>query len=187
MRVLRGRLLPNLLGSVAVLLGLGVLAYGLPAVDRALPAERPVDSARPYPVGAGVTVVPPPGALVDVTGTRPGVERGSVLFVLGAVRYAIAVAPFEGDLDDAAARLRNRITETRGYQVAGTEFGVATATGLPGLQGGYTGPGRGGRYAVFLVGGLSVEVTVSGTDAELRQVLLAVETSTRSITYRGGG
>lgn len=187
MALARTGLLRNLLGSVAVLLGLGAIAFGLPAVDRALPAQRPVATGVPYVVGAGVSVVPPPGALVDVTRTRPGDDRGSVLFVLGAVRYAIVVAPFDGDLSAAAARLRQKITETRGYQVAGTEFGATTATGLTGLQGGYTAPGRGGRYAVFLIGRLSVEVTVSGTEPELGRAIPGIEKSTRSITHRGDG
>lgn len=177
------RQLTGLLATLSMVAVLAALAFGLPAIDRSLPAGRPVDAGRPYAIGAGVTVRPPPGAVLDVTGTRPADDRGSVLFVLGQVRYAIVVQPFGGDLGAAAGRLRQRITGTAGYQVTGTELTVATGTGLPGLQGGYTAPGRGGRYAVFLVDGLAIEVTVSGDDPDLEDRLAAIETSTGTLRY----
>ncbi|MEV0732854.1 hypothetical protein [Polymorphospora sp. NPDC050346] len=181
MKVAR-RLLRNLAGSLGILGALGIVTVGLPAIDRAIPAIRPVAAGVPYPVGAGVTVVPPPGAMVDVTQTRPSGERGTVLFLIGPVRYAIVVTPFDGDLAAAAARLERKITEVRGYQITGTQLGVSTAAGLHGIQGGYMAPGRGGRYAVFLTGGLSIEVTVAGSHPEFGGLAAAVEASTRSIT-----
>lgn len=165
---------------------LALLAIGLPAIDAALPAERPVRSGRPYPVGAGITVVPPAGATVDVTQTRPGDTAGTALFLLGPVRYAIVVQPFDGDLTAAAGKLRHRITATAGYQVTGAEASTATDLGLTGLQGGYTAPGRGGRYAVFLVHGLVIEVTVSGDELGLDRMMAAIDASTRTIRYEGG-
>ncbi|HEX8631220.1 MAG TPA: hypothetical protein VF755_23930, partial [Catenuloplanes sp.] len=162
MRVAGSPLLWNFLGSLSVVLAVGGLAFGLPAIDRLIPAQRPVDSGQAFLVGGGVTVRPPEGAALDLTRTRRGADRGSAMFVLDTVRYAIVVAPFVGSLPAAAARLRARITDSHGYQVTGTESPVTTAGGLVGLQGGYTAPGRGGRYAVFLVGGLAIEVTVSG-------------------------
>jgi hypothetical protein len=179
-------LLGNLVGSIGVLAAVGAIAIGLPAVDRALPAARPVAADRPYDVGGEVTVVPPRGALVDVTKTRPGADRGTALFLVGPVRYAVVAAPFAGSLDDAAARLRRKITATRGYQVVGPEWSVSTSSGLAGRQGGYTAPGRGGRYAVYLAGPLAIEVTVSGTDLELRDVLREIETSAATLRWRGG-
>lgn len=183
MRVVWRPLAGNLLGSACLLLALAGIAVGLPAVDGALPAQRPVASGQPYPVGAGVSLVPPPGARVDLTRTRPGISRGTALFVRGAVRVHVAVAPFDGDLDQAAARLRVKITATRGYQVTGREVPVATASGLPGRQGGYTTPGGGGRYAVFLLGGLAVEVTASGSHVDLSRSLPEIQASTDSIRY----
>ncbi|WP_250000704.1 hypothetical protein [Actinoplanes sp. M2I2] len=175
------RQLTNLLGALGVVATLGGLAFGLPAIDRSLPAERAVPDGRPYPVGAGVTVVPPRGATVDVTGTRPGDSEGTVLFRLGPVRYAIAVRPFRGDLAAAAERLRKRIVDTTGYQVTSAQLTVGTAGGLAGLQGGYTAPGRGGRYAVFVDGGLTIEVTISGNDLDLGRSLPQIEASTRTL------
>jgi hypothetical protein len=173
--------LTNLAAALAMVGTLGTLAVGLPAIDRALPAERPVRSDRPYPVAAGVTVVPPSGATIDVTRTSPGDTAGSVLFVIGPVRYAIVVQPFDGDLPTAAERLRSKIMATAGYQVTGAQAGAVTEGGLAGVRGGYTASGRSGRYAVFLAAGLAIEVTVSGDDPGHGHTLEAVDASTRTI------
>jgi hypothetical protein len=184
MRVARGRLLWNLLGTLGILLTLGLIYAALPALDSALPANRPVSANRPYEVGGGVTVVPPPGAMIDVTQTRPGPRQGTVLFVLGTVRYVLVVTPFRGDLDAATGRLIRKIIRAGGQRVAGSERAIDTTAGLYGRQGDYTAPDRGGRYAVFLVEGVSIEVTVSGSDTELRRVADEIAASTRSIAYR---
>ncbi|MEU8655419.1 hypothetical protein [Actinoplanes philippinensis] len=178
--------LPGTLGlSVALAMAsiLAVLAFGLPALDRAVPAERAVASGRPYLVGAGVTVVPPPGAVLDVTGTRPGSDRGTALFRLGMVRYAIGVEPFDGDLTAAAVRLRQRITGINGHRITGTQLAVSTAGGFAGVQGGYTAGDRDGRYAVFVANGLTIEVMVSGDDTDLETALPDIEASTRTLRY----
>jgi hypothetical protein len=177
---------PGTLGlpvALAVALILAVLAFGLPALDRAVPAERTVASGRPYLVGAGVTVVPPAGATLDVTGTRPGTDRGTALFRIDRVRYAIEVKPFDGDLTAAAVRLRQRITGTSGHQITGTQLAVSTAGGLAGVQGGYTAGDRDGRYAVFVANELTIEVMVSGNDADLGRVLPVIDASTRTLRY----
>jgi hypothetical protein len=181
MRTVTRRQFASLLGALGLVTAIAGLAFGLPALDRSLPSEQPVRADQPYLIGGGVTVVPPPGAVLDVTGTRPGDEDGSVLFRLGPVRYSIVVQPFDGTLQAAARRLRQRITDTSGYQVTGAELAVATRSGVAGLQGGYTGPGRGGRYAVFVDGGHIIEVTVSGADLDLGRTLPAIEASTRTL------
>jgi len=130
-------------------------------------------------------VFPPPGATVDVTGTRPGDDQGTALFRLGHVRYAIAVRPFDGDLATAATRLRQRITGTSGYQVTGAQLAVRTADGVSGLQGGYTAPGRGGRYTVFVTAGLTIEVTIAGDDLALARMLPLIESSVRTLRRDG--
>ncbi|GIM97255.1 hypothetical protein [Paractinoplanes toevensis] len=180
-----GRELKDLVGTFGVVATLAGLAFGLPAVDRAFSAERPLRSGIPVDVGAGVTVVPPSGATLDVTGTRPGDTMGSALFRLGAVQYRIAVRPFDGNLDTAATRLRQRITGTPGYQVTGSQLAVGTIGGLDGLQGGYTAPGRGGRYAVFVGDGLTIEVIISGNDLDLGRTLPQIEASTRTLRVDG--
>jgi hypothetical protein len=179
------RQLVNLLMSLAMAAILAGLAFGLPALDAALPSSRPVSSAEPYPIGGGVSVVPPTGAVLDVTGTRPGDDAGSVLFRLGLVRYSIVVQPFDGTLDAAATSLRQRITASSGYQVTGAQLAVATHSGITGVQGGYTAPGQGGRYVVFVVDRHTIEVTVSGADLDLGRRLPAIDASTRTLRYMG--
>jgi hypothetical protein len=179
------RQLTNLLGALSVVATLAVLAYGLPALDRSLPSQRAVPVGQPYPIGAGVTVVPPVGSTVDLTGTRPGSQEGKALFRLGPVQYSIEVRPFEGDLPTAADRLRKRITGTPGYQVTGAQLAVSTAGGLAGLQGSYSAPGRGGRYTVYVVDQLTIEVTVSGADLDLGRSLPEIEASARTLRYDG--
>lgn len=177
------RQLTDLLAALAIVGILAGLALGLPALNAALPADRKLEPDERYAIGAGVSVRPPPGAVLDVTGTRPGDDEATALFRLGPVRYAIAVRPYDGTLTAAADRLRRRITDTSGYQVTGAQLAVATASGLTGLQGGYAAPGRGGRYVVFLAAGRTIEVTVSGADLDLGRTLPALEESTRTIRY----
>src|SRR5438046_8240558 len=114
--------LRNLGESAAVLTVLAALAFGLPAVNATIPAGHAVAAERPYPLGNGVTVRPPPRAQLDVT--RSG--RGSTLFVFGGVRYLLVVAPFTGRLEEVAAQLRQKITANRGYQVTGSETPTRT-------------------------------------------------------------
>lgn len=183
MRVARGRLLLNAAASLCILLILVAIAVGLPMVDRAIPAERAVPPHQPYEVGGGVSVVPPAGALLDVTRTRPTARRGTALFLLGRVRYVIVVAPFDGDLDGAVDRLRRKVTSADGQLDAGLP--ALTGAGLTGHAGAYTTPDRAGWYAVFLAPEVSIEVTVSGTETELAAVEPAIEASVDSITYQG--
>ncbi|WP_310376750.1 hypothetical protein [Catenuloplanes atrovinosus] len=179
------RLLRNGFGSGVIVLVLGLLAYGLPALDRSLDSTQAVPDGVPYDVGGGVTVIPPPGALLDVTRTRPADDRGTVVFLVGPIRYVVVVTPFDGGLPDAADKLRRKIASNRGYQVVGREASIATADGrLLGLAGGYSAPGLGGRYAVFTAGERSIEVTVSGTDPQLNAARAAIDAATRSITVR---
>jgi hypothetical protein len=149
-----------------------------------VPAGNDQIGGRAYGVGAGVTVVPPVDARIDPASTRPGSDRGTVLFLLGPVRYVIVVAPFEGSVQQAAAKLRTKITGTRGYQVTDGERSYTTSGGLTGIQGCYSAPGRLGRYAVFLSDGRSIEVTVSGSEGELAGQMARIEASIASIAQR---
>ncbi|HKT00096.1 MAG TPA: hypothetical protein VJT31_11235 [Rugosimonospora sp.] len=179
----RPRLIHNLLGSLAILAIVTGLGLGLPALNRSLPSAKPVAADRPYAVDANVTVVPPPGATVDVTRTRPAGDRGTALFLLGGVRYALVAQPFTGGLDGAAADLRRKIAAINGYQITGREVPVRTAHGVPGRQGGYASPGRVGQYTVFLSGGVSVEATIAGADPDLHAALPALQASIASIAF----
>lgn len=176
----------NALGSLAVLGVVAIIAFGLPLLNRLLPADRPVADSAPYRVGAGVTVVPPPGAHLDLTRTRPGDARGTVLFLAAGVRLVLVVTPFSGTLTQGADRLRSKITKSAGYQVTVGERPVRTEQGVPGVRGAYSSPGRVGEYAVFVADDLSVEVTVSGPESRLREASGVLDRSLRSVTFGGG-
>jgi hypothetical protein len=175
----------NLWWSLAVLATVAAVGVGLPAVNAAVPAARAVPGDRPYLIGGRVSVRPPPNAAIDVTKTRPGSDRGTVLFVVGGIRYLIVVSPFGGTLPEAGAQLRRKIAANRGYQVTGAQAHTRTARGVAGVQGGYSSPGRIGRYAAFLSGGTDVEVTIAGADLALRTGLPALTESMASIEFQG--
>lgn len=180
----RARLLRNAAAALGVLAVILVVSVGLPRLDAALPSHRQVP-AGPYSIGAGVSVVPPPGAALDVTATRPGPDSGRVLFVLGgSVRYALVAMPYTGTVQEASTALRRRITSQRGYQITSADEAVHTAAGVAGRQGTYSTSGREGRYVVFLSGGVVVDVTVSGNAPELRRTLPVIERSVASLSFR---
>jgi len=181
----RAGLVRNALGSLAIAGVVAVIALGLPRINRLMPAGRPVVAGAPYTVGAGVSVVPPGGSYLDVTKTRPSDDRGTALFVAGGVRLVVVVSPYRGTLEQAAGRLRRKITETAGYQVAGRESPVLTGNAVPGLRGAYASPGRLGDYAVFVANGLAVEVTASGPEHQLRAFIAAVKRCLRSVNFGG--
>lgn len=178
-------LLRNAAGSLAVLGVVLAIAAGLPALNRALPGGLPV-GPEPYAVGAGVRFRPPDGAQLDAGRSRPGDERGTALFTVEGVRCVVVVDRYSGSLDEAADRLRRKITQTAGYQVTDVELDIRTAAGVAGRRGSYTSPDRRGGYAVFVADGLVVEVTVSGPELQVNRVAAAIDDSIASVTFGAG-
>ncbi len=171
-------------GGLTVLALIGIVALAAPTADRVPPTSRPVAAGFPYPVAEGVSVVPPPTAMIDLTETRPGTRTGTALFLIGAIRYQVTVGPYWGTLDGAADLLRDRIVSLWGYQANAVDYLITSYTGLFGRQGEFTAPGRSGSYTVFVVDGLRIELTVNGSAAQVRAKFPGIETSTRSLAYR---
>jgi hypothetical protein len=185
-----GWLLRNALGSLGVLVVVGAMAFGLPALDGAVAAGRPVSNDVPYRLGGGITVVPPPGAVLDVTGTRPRGDRGTAVFRLGEVRYVLVVTPYAGDVAGAEARLRTKLCGTGRCRAAGptTLLGQDWRTGW--RTGAIEAPEpRGGRYAVRVLTQRLVEVVVTGPAGAVAERLPAIEASLATIRAdaTGGG
>lgn len=179
-------LLRNAVGSLAVLATVAAIAFGFPLLDMSLPAVRAVGTDVAYQVGAGVTMVPPPGTNVDLTRTRPSGDRGTALFMVGGVRIAVVAKPYRGTLDEAAGRLCDKISNTAGFQVTGSRRTIQTAQGVAGVGGAYRSPGRLGEYAVFVAEDVSVEVTASGPEQQLQSLLGPLEASLASVAFGAG-
>ena len=173
----------NAWGGLAVMAAVAVIAFGLPLLDQALPAARDLAQGHPYDVGANVTVVPPGGSRIDATGTRPGADRGTALFLDGGVRLVVVVSPYRGTLPAAATRLAAKITHSTGFQVARAGETIRSAQGVSGMHGAYSSPGRLGEYAVYVSGNRSVELTASGPETELRAQAPALNAAVRSVRF----
>ncbi len=165
------------LGILAVIVG---IAFGLPALDRALPRERPVASGLPYPVTDVVTLVPPADARLDVNETRPGTDSGHAVFLVGRVRFVVLVSHERLGLIEAASRLRTRLRDSIGASPAGGEQPLG-ATGKA-VAGRFHTRTDDGWYAVRLVGASTVvDAAASGPPGELTDRLPAIEASVASI------
>jgi hypothetical protein len=165
------------LGILAVIVG---IAFGLPALDRALPGERPVAPGVPYPVTDVVTVVPPAGARLDVSETRPGADSGHAVFLVGRVRFVVLVSHERLSLTEAASRLRARLRDSVGASPTEGEQPLS-ATGKA-VAGRFRTRTDDGWYAVRLVGASTVvDAAASGPPEELTGRLPAIEASVASI------
>lgn len=173
----------NLLGGAAILAAILGVAVVLPAIDRAVPADK--DAAQRLTIANGITVVPPTGAMIGQR-TRAGPTTGSILFLVGQAHYVVSVEPFEGDAAEAAQRLRAKIQDMPGYQVTNPESPVVTSSGLSGMGSQFTAPGHSGRYAAFVVPGRAIEVTVNVSENDFQHALLPIDSSITSISWDGG-
>lgn len=174
----------NLAGAVSVLAALLTVVFGLPAIDRAVPYSIAAAATKRHDIAAGVSVIPPAGGLLAKT-ARSGSKSGSVLFLVGPARYVVSVRLCTGDLKGASNELKTKIQAMRGYQVTSGDDPLVTRSGIRGLAGSFTAPGRIGRYAAFLVSGHCIDVTVNGAEADLAQALQRIDDSIGSIAYDG--
>jgi hypothetical protein len=152
-----------------------------------VPSTRDVPPGTPYRVTDAVTVVPPPGAKVDLRETRPGQDSGRALFFVGGIRYGVVVVSDERiDAGTAAARLVARLHDNTGAQpFDGADplpDGLAAATTRIGR---FRTGATDGWYAVRVLGSRTVvDVTATGRPAELAGRLPDIRTSTASIGPR---
>jgi len=173
----------NALCSLAILGAIVAIAVGLPALDRAVAGTRALASGIPYAITDRVTVVPPPGAALDLTGTRPGAHAGQAVFVLGRVRIAVLVSGDRLSLDRATYRLLRRLRDSIGADPiagpGGPLLGLSTDEARAGR---FHAPQVDGWYAVRLLrDGTVVDVTASGRGSELIALLPAIEATAASV------
>jgi hypothetical protein len=179
------RLVPNLVGSLAVLVVVAAVGVGLPVLDRAVGADRPLPAGVPYRIGAGVSLVPPAGATLDAGRTRPGRDHATAVFQAGGVRLAVQATRFDGTLATAADRMRTKLAFGMGCRLTGTGQPSVTAAGVPGVAGGYVTRQGTGRYAVYVAGGIAVEATIDGPVNGPPRAQAAVQDSLASLTIEG--
>lgn len=173
----------NLYGCLAVLAVVGAIAIGLPRLDQALPGGRAVPAGSRVPIGRGVSLAVPSGTVEDLTRTAPALDR-LVLAVRG-VRVVAEASAYSGPLSALGEQLRRKIRSNPGYEASERDHPTRTASGVPGLSGSYTTPGRIGMYAVFAAGGTGVEISIAGTGTDLRRNNEALVGMVRSIRFGG--
>ena len=179
--MLRGTVVRNLLGCLAVLACLALILYGPYAVNRALPAQRPVPTDQPMALGAlPVTVVPPPGALLDATQTRP--RDDTVQFQVGDVEYWLRATKYTGSLPELADRARQTRAAEKGFVSMEPDRAATTRQGTPGRQAGFVLATATGHSAVFVGDGIAVWVDVRGTPLAMAEHTADIEASVATLT-----
>jgi hypothetical protein len=178
---LRGPFARNLLGCVAVLACLALILVGSYALNRALPPQRPVPTDQPMALGAlPVTVVPPPGAQLDATQTRP--DQDTVQFLVGGVEYWLRASEYAGSLPELADRARRTREAERGFVSMEPDRDVSTRQGTPGRRAGFVLATATGHSAVFVADGIAVWVDVRGTSPDVAAHTAGIEASVATLT-----
>lgn len=171
----------NLYGCLAVLAVVAAIAVGLPSIDRLLPGGREIPAGHHIPVGRGVTITAVDGTVLDLARTAPALNR--VVLSVHGVRVVVEASRYSGSLADLSARLRRKIQTNPGYEASQHDHPTRTASGVPGLQGSYTTPGRIGMYAVFIDDDTGAEVSMAGAQTDLRSNNEALLHLTASIQF----
>ncbi|HEX4247528.1 MAG TPA: hypothetical protein VH008_06650, partial [Pseudonocardia sp.] len=147
----------------------------------ALPAQRPVPADRPMALGAlPVTVVPPPGARLDATQTRPRAD--TVQFLVGDVEYWLRASEYTGSLSELADRARRTREAELGFVSMEPDRAATTRQGAEGRQAGFVLAASTGHSAVFVADGIAVWVDVRGTPDEMARHSASIEASVATLT-----
>ena len=159
------------LRPAAVILALAVvMLFVVPALDRAVPAGRPVVPGEVLALNGGVGFTPATGwDVVDgVTlgdPTRSGGYPSTASVVVDAVSFSVTTAKFAGTPQQLLTQiedLQERTGAGRGPQVSGDPRSVRTATGQDGVVTETRSATTTGLIAAFVLDGTGVEVVVSG-------------------------
>jgi hypothetical protein len=149
-------------GCAAILAAVGLLSFGLPAINDEIPPQRLISATEPYGLGLGVDVRPPTHTVVDSRGTVPATNL--VLFIRDGVQYKLQAIRYGGTAATLAEALRGDVVHGRGAQVVGPAIPVSTTRGVPGMAARFEEADGAGLVAAFVDRGVGVNVVVSGTD-----------------------
>jgi hypothetical protein len=144
-----------------------VLAYGLPALNAAIPWHNEIRAGDRLDLGAGATAVPPAGWQLQ-SGTLTGAAAANpvtlqVELATGGATIELRGAPYRG----SAAAFLDQVERSEG-DVPGVDSGrgtVTTAAGLTGVTLAGTGPGGDALDVAF-------KMAAPGKDADAAPALL---------------
>jgi hypothetical protein len=174
----------NAAGSIAVLVLIAVIAYGLPAIDRLLPAEQRIEPGQRIEIGYNVSVLPPDGARLDVAQTRP--RQGILTLRIRDVTLWLRASDYSGTLGDALSQLQEEMERRSDVRVSLSTDWITTGQGIRGLRGTYTASGRRGHYAVFVAYGRRVDVLTRGQRLNSKVSWEDIEGCIQSIFFGSG-
>jgi len=164
----------------AVVAGLVVLMqFVLPAINRSIPYDDPVQSGDVLAVAGGVTFEPAVGWNV-VSGVRQGGSEttGAIgpkaKVVSGDVSFEVSADRFDGDASALLAQIRkttDALNDDGDFHVVGGEASFTTSSGLKGTLSQYSSSGANGFIAAIVENGLGIEVVAtSGSDLDDKTV-----------------
>ena len=184
--------------TIAPVLGVALLAFlwavVLPAVDRAVPNDRRVESGETFGAGNGVTVAPPTGWNVDAgvptsEGSPDQPAPDGVVVTSGGTTVSVTTAVWDGTLRELLARV-NEIqedTEDGGWHVTGGRGSVTTSDGVTGIGEEWRSTERTGRVVAFLHAGVGVQVVIGSSYTERAVHGDEIDAMVASITFTDGG
>jgi len=164
----------------AVVAGLVVLMqFVLPAINRAMSYDDPVQAGDVLAVAGGVTFEPTAGWNI-VSGVRQGGSEttGAVgpkaKVVSGDVSFEVTADAFDGDSSALLAQIRkttDALNDDGDFHVVGNEASFTTSSGLKGTLSQYSSSSANGIIAAVVQDGLGIQVVAtSGSNLDDKTV-----------------
>jgi hypothetical protein len=183
----------TLLPAVGVLAFALVLAYALPALDRAVPYRARVAPGDVFDMGLGVTLAPAAGWRIEggiLTREQPITPvdsiGGAVRIVRGDVAFEARTGPYDGDAAALLAQLeRVQASDLRagGYVRLGRPHAIRTRHGRHGLEQRYRGRKGVGVVAAYAFDRTGVELACFGKRLPFAAARDEVNAMLRSVDY----
>lgn len=191
--------------ALVVLAIMAVYMVVLPAIDRSVDYDDPVQAGDVIDLGNQVTFVPPEGWNLSAgirTSDEPtgGASNDQTAVVAdGGVVVEVRQSGFDGSADhllDQIDRLRttSEAEPNRAFKVTGPRTTVTTESGIVGVSQAYTSATGEGRILAFTFDGgsdgktpVGVSVTIDGSNTSVAEQAAAIEALVASIEHQGAG
>ncbi|MEV4755392.1 hypothetical protein AB0J86_09795 [Micromonospora sp. NPDC049559] len=151
----------NALHGLLIFGGLGALVAVPGLVSAALPAEGPPLTGR-LDIGYGATILPPPGARLDLADARPG--TGDVVVLADGARITLTARSFRGPADPYLAHARHKLERDDMMRPVAAPEPIRTESGLTGERASVAatdGSADRGCYTALTAGSVGVVVLVT--------------------------